>query len=72
MRQALLPFQAEFAFDLEMLDVDADPRLERRYGEWVPVLIALEGLEEVEEVELCHYHLDLSRLRQYLEQGIPG
>lgn len=63
MRQALLPLQAEFGFDLEMLDVDTDACLQQRYGERIPVLTAV---EKQEEVELCHYRLDVSRLRQYL------
>ena len=37
------------AFD--EIDVDADPALEERYGERVPVLTDAQGNE------LCHYHL---------------
>jgi hypothetical protein len=35
----------------EEIDVDADPGLEERFGERVPVLTDLQGNE------LCHYHL---------------
>jgi hypothetical protein len=35
----------------EEIDVDADPALEARYGELVPVLTDAAGNE------LCHYHL---------------
>ena len=38
--------------DFEELDVDADPALEARYGERVPVLTDAAGRE------LCHYRLD--------------
>ena len=47
-------------FDVEVVDVDADPMLEAKYGELVPVL--LDGQER----ELCHYFLDLPKLREYL------
>jgi glutaredoxin len=44
----------------EEIDVDADPALEERYGERVPVLTDAQG------DELCHYRLDpaaLSRIQ---------
>ena len=56
---ALGPLREEFGFALELVDVDSDPALERRYGPWVPVLAH-------EEVELCHYHLDASKVRAHL------
>ncbi|MEP9325575.1 glutaredoxin family protein [Paraburkholderia phymatum] len=59
MRAALGPFLTEFGMQLEVIDIDADPALEARYNDWVPVLV-LEG------VELCHYHLDETRLRAAL------
>ena len=37
--------------DFEEIDVDADPELERRYGELVPVLT------DADDNELCHYRL---------------
>ena len=42
-----------------VVDVDADPALEARYDELVPVL--LHG-----ETELCHYFLDEAKTREYL------
>ncbi|EKD97444.1 MAG: glutaredoxin 2 [uncultured bacterium] len=42
-----------------MLDVDADPLLESRYDELVPVLLHGEN-------ELCHYFLDEPKTREYL------
>lgn len=47
-------------FDIEVLDVDADPLLEARYDELVPVLVDGEGNE------LCHYFLDSAKVREYL------
>jgi thioredoxin reductase (NADPH) len=47
--------------EIEVLDVDADPVLEARYDELVPVL-------EAEDVELCHYHLDAPKVREYLDR----
>jgi hypothetical protein len=42
------------------VDVDADPALEERYGERVPVLVRPDGLE------ICHYFLDDAALRRAL------
>ena len=42
-----------------MVDVDADPALEAKYDELVPVL--LHG-----DTELCHYFLDEAKVREYL------
>jgi hypothetical protein len=44
-------FQARYDFDIEVVDVDAHPRLEEKWGDKVPVV--LDG-----ERELCHYYLD--------------
>ena len=61
MKAQLQPWQQEFGFTLEVLDVDADEALEARYNELVPVLLA-------GETEICHWHLDPEKLRAYLEQ----
>lgn len=58
MLQALRLLQQELQFHLHTVDVDADPQLEQRYGEWVPVLASPQG-------ELCHYFLDEDTLRRY-------
>ena len=47
-------------FEIDVADVDADPVLEAKYGELVPIL--LDGQQR----ELCHYFLDLPKVRQYL------
>lgn len=47
-------------FEIEVFDVDADPALEAKYDELVPVLADAEGRE------LCHYFLDAAKVREYL------
>jgi hypothetical protein len=42
---------AALRFGLEIVDVDSDPDLVRRYGKRVPVLVC-------DGREFCHYHLD--------------
>lgn len=59
MEAALVPLADEFGATVTVLDVDADPALEARYDELVPVL--LHG-----ETELCHYFLDEAKIREYL------
>ena len=59
MEVALRPLLDEFGAKLTVIDVDADPVLEARYDELVPVLI--HG-----ETELCHYFLDEAKIREYL------
>lgn len=62
MLAALEAMRGEFDFDIEVLDVDADPALEEKYNELVPVL-------EADGKELCHYFLDVARVRRYLAEG---
>ncbi|MGE5472562.1 MAG: glutaredoxin family protein [Bacteroidota bacterium] len=59
MEVALAPLIAEFGAGLVVLDVDADPVLEARYDELVPVLLHGDN-------ELCHYFLDEAKTREYL------
>ncbi len=59
MEVALAPLLTEFGASLRVLDVDADPVLEAKYDELVPVL--LHG-----DTELCHYFLDEAKTREYL------
>ncbi len=51
MRDELKPFQDEYGFGLDVLDVDDDPVLEEKYNELVPVLLA-------GDKEICHWYLD--------------
>jgi hypothetical protein len=52
--------RAELGFEVLVRDVDAEPALEERYGELVPVL-------EHEGVELARYRLDEPGLRRWFE-----
>ena len=67
MLAAVSPLAAACGAILAVVDVDADPALERAFGELVPVLFA--G-DPAEGVELCHYHLDRARVEQAL--SAPG
>ena len=58
---ALKPLQAEFGFEVEVLDVDAFPELEAAWSEKVPVVLA-GGLE------LCHYFLDEAAVRAHFRR----
>lgn len=51
--------QTRQRFALNIVDVDSQPALEQRFGEFVPVL--MHG-----ERELCHYHLDVAVVTDYL------
>ena len=60
MQRALESLQDELQFSVETVDVDADPALEARYGERVPVLVG------PDDREICHYFLDLTALTERL------
>ncbi len=57
MAAALRDLQEPLGFALSIVDVDAEPALEARFGELVPVLADAEGRE------ICHYFLDLAALQ---------
>jgi hypothetical protein len=56
---ALAALRDEFGFVIDIVDVDSDAGLERRFGTLVPVLVHA-------STELCHYHLDAGKVRAYL------
>jgi len=58
MRRGLAPWSGRA--QLALVDVDSSPELQRRFGELVPVLAGLDG------VEICRYFLDGERLQRYL------
>lgn len=59
MLAALENLRSEFSFTVAVVDVDADPVLEAKYDELVPVLVA-------EDQKLCHYFLDEAAVRAFL------
>ena len=56
----------EQPFDITVLDVDADPALEARFNELVPVLYAGSAQQNPSGEELCHYFLDEAAVRRHL------
>jgi len=68
MAGALAPIAAAHGADIVTIDVDAHPSLETAHGDRVPVLF----LGPVEAgVELCHYHLDATRVARALANVSP-
>jgi hypothetical protein len=59
MLAALEPLRIEFGFAVDVIEVDSDTALEQRFGALVPVLTHAGA-------ELCHYHLDATKVRAYL------
>jgi hypothetical protein len=64
MLAALQAFSVEFAFTVEVVDVDADQALVALYDELVPVLLGRN--KNGVSVQLCHYFLDPDRLRTFM------
>ncbi len=61
MLTALEILRGEFDFLLTVIDVDANPKIDQKFDELVPVLTDSNG------TELCHYHLDEPKVRAYLQ-----
>ena len=59
MLSALLGLRGEFEFAVDVVDVDDDAALAQRFGDLVPLLMHA-------DTELCHYHLDIGKVRAYL------
>lgn len=57
----LLPLQARWQFEVDLVDIDLDPAITRRFHTRVPVL-AIDG------EEICQYFLDPEKLALYIEQ----
>ena len=55
----LRALQAEYRFDVSVVDIDADPALRARYDAHVPVLAHGDR-------ELCRHRLDRPRVGAYL------
>ena len=58
--EALEPVARHYGWRIEILDVDADPALEARWDEHVPVLLA-------GEVEICRHRFDAKAVRAFCE-----
>lgn len=72
MLQALQRLRTEFAFAIDVVDVDADERLVAKYDELVPVLVGCRivsddaGKSSQSDLELCHYFFDDTKVRAFL------
>jgi thioredoxin reductase (NADPH) len=62
MSEDLAPLLASCDATVELLDVDADPVLEARWGDKVPVLLG-------GEQELCRYRLDAAAVLRWLRDA---
>jgi hypothetical protein len=52
-------------FDVEVVDVDANPALLEHYDELVPVLVGQK--EGQEAIQICHYFLDVVALQTFID-----
>ncbi len=59
MHVQLLGLAGELGFEIDLVDIHDDARLETRFGERVPVLCGADD-------EICHHVLDEPALRRYL------
>lgn len=62
MLQRLTPMGTELGFVISRVDIDADPALQRRFNEKVPVLALGDDV-------ICCHRLDERALRQALSDG---
>ncbi|MGA0344477.1 MAG: glutaredoxin family protein [Arenicellales bacterium] len=60
MLSQLNELRSEYAFSLEVRDVDSDPIWVEQFGEAVPILL-------VGQVEICRYFLDQKALLSHLD-----
>lgn len=69
MLQALQGLKREYAFTVQVFDIDsdlnADDPLLAKYDELVPVLLG--SRDNGIAVQLCHYHLDEAIVRAFLQ-----
>jgi hypothetical protein len=61
MLTALDTLRDEYVFSVEVIDVDTNEIAETKYDELVPVLASDDGQE------LCHYYLDVPKVRAFLQ-----
>jgi hypothetical protein len=60
---ALAELLGERAASVQVVDIDTDPELTRKYFNRIPVLT-------VDDDFVCAHRLDVDRVRRYLEQSI--
>lgn len=63
MLEELKPFQAAYDLEIEVIHIDDFPEWEEKYNELVPVLLH-------NETEICHWHLNQAKLKEYLHSSL--
>jgi thiol-disulfide isomerase/thioredoxin len=68
MLQQLLPYQAQYAIEIKVIDLDteASPELLAIYDELVPVLLGQK--DGAEPQQICHYFLDAVKLNAFFDE----
>lgn len=61
MNWQLQQLEAELNIRVDWVEIDSDPGLVSQFGVRIPVLMA-------ENVEICHYTLDMAALNAYLDR----
>lgn len=56
----------DHGFAVQVRDVDVDESLLALYDELVPVLVGKK--DNAKEQEICHYFLDLAKLKEFLHE----
>lgn len=67
MLEALQSLSSEYAFTVEVIDVDTDAALVAQYDELVPVLLGFKSGSQ--GVQLCNYFFDEAKVRDFLTQS---
>ena len=62
MLQLLQPYIDDKNIQLEMIDIDTDPKLQKKYTVLIPVLT------DQDENEICHYFFDKISFEDYLNK----
>jgi thioredoxin reductase (NADPH) len=63
MLAGLAVMQSSLSLSVDIVDIDAEPRLQRLYGHLVPVLMH-------QDTEICHFFLDVEALKAYFSKTI--
>lgn len=68
MAAALAPLLQEFGATLHIVDVDAEPEIEARFDELVPVLMLGQPSDlRPDSQEICHYFVEADKVRTALQ-----
>lgn len=62
MFEALKPWQKRYGFVINIVDIDSDIELTKRFAARIPVLLS-------SDVEICQYYLDEAALKQFFQNS---